>query len=126
MVIHPDGTPRTFSVRATRLDDAHGRYRRSPGSAPVAVVFADVTEERAQHDYLAGFAGMVAHDLRSPLTTVRGWLDMCQVMLESDPHTPAGDLGEPLSRATAGAVQMGRLIDDLMTHVSAHGQVLEL
>jgi signal transduction histidine kinase len=126
VVIHPDGSPRTFSVRATRLDDAHGRYRRSPGSAPVAVVFADVTEERAQHDYLAGFAGMVAHDLRSPLTTVRGWLDMCQVMLESDPHTPAGDLGEPLSRATAGAVQMGRLIDDLMTHVSAHGQVLEL
>ena len=124
--IHPDGTPRTLSVRAARLDDAHGRYRRDPGSAPVAVVFADVTEERAQHDYLAGFAGMVAHDLRSPLTTVRGWLDMCQVMLESDPHTPTADLGEPLSRATAGAVQMGRLIDDLMSHVSAHGQVLEL
>lgn len=126
VALHPDGTPRTFSVRATRLDDAHGRYRRSPASAPVAVVFADVTEERAQHDYLAGFAGMVAHDLRSPLTTVRGWLDMCQLLIESDPHAPAGALGDPLSRATSGALQMGRLIDDLMTHVSAHGQVLEL
>lgn len=45
--------------------------------------------------------------------------------------------GSPTSRAAIGAlstvrgvllgaVQMGRLIDDLLTHVSAHGQVLEL
>lgn len=126
VVLGADGRPRTLSVVATRLDDAGGRSRRAPGAAPVVVVFSDVTEERAQHDYLAGFAGMVAHDLRSPLTTLRGWLDMCAMLASSDPTAPAADLVEPLDRATLGAVQMARLIDDLLVHVSAHGQVLEL
>ena len=126
VVMHPDGTPRTLSVRATRLDEAAGRARRTPEEAPVAIVFTDVTDERAQHDYLAGFAGMVAHDLRSPLTTLRGWLDMCAMLATAEPGATAGDLIDPIERATLGAVQMGRLIDDLLMHVSAHGQVLEL
>ena len=122
----PDGTPRTLSVRATRLDEAGTGTRRALDSAPVAIVFTDVTDERAQHDYLAGFAGMVAHDLRSPLTTLRGWLDMCRMLATSEPDAAAGTLVDPIDRATLGAVQMGRLIDDLLMHVSAHGQVLDL
>ena len=56
----PDG--RIVSISARRLLDDDG----------AVVVFHDVTAERRQRDELAAFAGVVAHDLLNPLTTIDG------------------------------------------------------
>ncbi|MET7419366.1 MASE1 domain-containing protein [Dactylosporangium sp. NPDC005555] len=56
----PDG--RILSVSARRLQGDDG----------VVVVFHDVTAERRQRDELTSFAGVVAHDLLNPLTTIDG------------------------------------------------------
>ena len=38
----------------------------------------DVTSQRARLRELSNFAGMVAHDLRGPLTVLDGWLEVVQ------------------------------------------------
>ena len=38
----------------------------------------DVTAQRARLRELRNFAGMVAHDLRGPLTVMDGWLEVAQ------------------------------------------------
>ena len=43
------------------------------GRRQAVVVFHDVTADRRHRDELASFAGVVAHDLLNPLTTIEGW-----------------------------------------------------
>ena len=42
------------------------------------VLLHDVTAQRARVRELTNFAGMVAHDLRGPLTVLDGWLEVLQ------------------------------------------------
>ncbi|GGN60226.1 hypothetical protein GCM10010112_16260 [Actinoplanes lobatus] len=39
------------------------------------MLLRDITAETRHRDELAGFAGVVAHDLLNPLTTVEGWTE---------------------------------------------------
>ncbi|MCW2814197.1 MAG: phy [Nocardioides sp.] len=109
-----------IAVSARPLDLGDGR----PGAL---AVFRDVTEERRQQEELAGFAGMVAHDLKSPLTVVRGYLDIFtdEVMpqLSADVHDPAWRY---LSKASDASARMAALIDDLLAYTSARDGALHL
>ena len=82
-----------------------------------------MTSEREQRDELAGFAGMVAHDLRSPLTAARGWLELAQMGLGA-----AGDdeVSTWLGHAHQATVRMSDLVEDLLAHASSSGQHLDL
>ena len=114
-----DGTRRVLSARAIRLPLGFG-----PGSGPVALlVYRDVTEERADSRRLAEFAEVTAHDLRSPLTTVRGWASMASSELAGDdPSVPrAHDL---VAKALAGVTRLGDLIDEMLDHALAEGAEL--
>ncbi|MBA3782929.1 MAG: PAS domain-containing protein [Nocardioides sp.] len=42
------------------------------------VLFSDVTAQRARFDELAAFARVVAHDLRTPLTGLNGWIELAR------------------------------------------------
>lgn len=114
-----DGTRRVLSVRATRLPLGF-----EPGSGPVALlVYRDVTTERADSRRLAEFAEVTAHDLRSPLTTVRGWASMASSELAGDaPSVPrAHDL---VAKALTGVTRLGDLIDEMLDHALAEGAEL--
>ncbi|RYB88394.1 hypothetical protein EUA06_21245 [Nocardioides glacieisoli] len=114
-----DGTRRVLSVRATRLPLGF-----EPGSGPVALlVYRDVTTERAESRRLAEFAEVTAHDLRSPLTTVRGWASMASSELAGDdPSVPrAHDL---VAKALTGVTRLGDLIDEMLDHALAEGAEL--
>jgi signal transduction histidine kinase len=114
-----DGTRRVLSVRATRLPLGF-----EPGSGPVALlVYRDVTAERADSRRLAEFAEVTAHDLRSPLTTVRGWASMASSELAGDdPSVPrAHDL---VAKALVGVTRLGGLIDEMLDHALAEGAEL--
>ncbi len=90
---------------------------------PMAVVvFRDVTADRRQREELTSFAGAVAHDLLSPLTTVEGWSEALREELDEgrcggrvDVASAAGSL----DRIDRGARRMRDFINDLLAYTTA-------
>lgn len=107
--VHPEGAdPIVLEVSSAPLAMDDGRT--------LAVVsFRDVTEARHDHNALAAFAGVVAHDLKGPLAAVSGW---SQALLEqwqeggADPE----EAEQALHRVVRSAAHMGQLIDDLLSY----------
>jgi signal transduction histidine kinase len=71
---------------------------------------------RRREEELIGFAGVVAHDLRNPLTNVIGFAELISVIDD-------GDLSDKqrsyLTRVRGSAALMQHLIDDLLAYATA-------
>nr|WP_275955152.1 ATP-binding protein [Planomonospora venezuelensis] len=93
------------------------------GDRTAVVVFHDVTAERRQRDELTAFAGVVAHDLLNPLTTIDGWAQVLASGRTGDQDGPGGtrDGIERIQRASA---RMRELIQDLLAHATARDALL--
>lgn len=109
----PEGTQIEVSGRPLPLEN---------GQRGALAVFRDVTKERLQQAELAGFAGVVAHDLRHPLTVIGGYIGMltdhCLPDLQGDPALLA-ETATYLAKATAGTARMADLISDLLDYTTA-------
>ena len=79
----------------------------------MVVLFSDVTAEHERLNELIGFAGVVAHDLRSPLTALQGWLELLEDALEHGRPDRATDLAR---RARAGSNRMAQVIEDWLAY----------
>lgn len=135
---HPDGTPLTDAElpyqRALAGEDVQpmdmlirnaavpeGRIVRfnvarlaSPGGQQhVVVVFHDVTADRRHRDELMSFAGVVAHDLLNPLTTIEGWAEVLESELAG--YKPA----ERVSRIQRAAARMRTFLNGLLAYTAA-------
>ncbi len=135
---HPDGTPLTDAElpyqRALAGEDVQpmdvlirnaavpeGRIVRfnvarlaSPGGLQhVVVVFHDVTADRRHRDELMSFAGVVAHDLLNPLTTIEGWAEVLEAELAG--YKPA----ERVSRIQRAAARMRTFLNGLLAYTAA-------
>ena len=120
-----DGAPLDFDTLAT--DDSHLRLELLVGEhdkvmqfgiwfladGQMVVLFSDVTAEHERLNELIGFAGVVAHDLRSPLTTLQGWLELLEDALEHGRPDRATDLA---TRARAGSNRMAQVIEDWLAY----------
>ncbi len=106
----PSGEEIILAVTRTPLA---GR-RDDGGRSGVLLVLREVTEHRSGLRPLAGFASTAAHDLRTPLSSIRSWLSLAVDDLEPD-----SDARAPLLRAERSAAQMADLIADLLTHALA-------
>ncbi|MEV4515335.1 ATP-binding protein [Dactylosporangium sp. NPDC049525] len=146
-LFHPDGTPLPAAdmahTRAFAGEDVHnmellvrnsgvpdGRVvsvsaRRLQGDDGVVVVFHDVTAERRQRDELASFAGVVAHDLLNPLTTIDGWAENLDDTLRGMPDTAEQrDATDSLSRIVRASGRMRHLINDLLAYTTTRNAVI--
>ena len=133
----PDGSPypreqcpiyATFKDGLTHRVDGEVFWRRDGTSFPVhytsapirddqgnlagaVVMFRDVTEELAVEQAKSDFVSMVSHELRSPLTSIRGRLDLLR-------DGAAGELTKeqkPMIEAAAtSSLRLQSLIDDLL------------
>lgn len=114
----PEGAQLEVSGRPLALGD---------GRQAALAVFRDVTEERLQQSELAGFAGVVAHDLRHPLTIISGYVgllvDDCLPALQGDPEVLA-TTANYLAKVTAGSARMAELISDLLDYSTARDAVM--
>ncbi|MFI1987767.1 ATP-binding protein [Actinoplanes sp. NPDC020271] len=135
---HPDGAPLTDAElpyqRALGGEDVQpmdvlirnaavpeGRIVRfnvarlaSPGGIQhVVVVFHDVTADRRHRDELMSFAGVVAHDLLNPLTTIEGWAEVLEAELAG--YKPA----ERVSRIQRAAARMRTFLNGLLAYTAA-------
>ncbi|MFF5233830.1 ATP-binding protein [Dactylosporangium sp. NPDC000521] len=109
----PDG--RIVSVSARRLQGDDG----------AVVVFHDVTAERRQRDELASFAGVVAHDLLNPLTTIDGWAENLEDTLRGMPDSAERhDATDSLSRIVRASGRMRHLINDLLAYTTTRNAVI--
>ncbi len=128
-LVFADGSIRIISVNAAALTGGDALGERTGA----LVVLRDVTAERNDRSQLAEFASTVAHDLRSPLTAVRGWLDLAGAQLtdlvDASADTvrhDAEDVFISMSRAETATALMSTLIEELLTQATAEGQQLEL
>ncbi|SHN20475.1 ATP-binding protein [Cryptosporangium aurantiacum] len=112
----PEGALITVSARQLQLAD---------GSIGAVAVFHDVTQARAYEAELQAFAGVVAHDLKSPLTTVVGYGELLSDILTEEASAPVREEGlGHLERIQATAERMRTLIDDLLSYSSARDATL--
>ncbi|BAL86990.1 putative multi-sensor signal transduction histidine kinase [Actinoplanes missouriensis 431] len=115
ILIRNPGVPegRVISVRAATLTDGTGR--RS-----AVVLFHDATAERRHRDELTNFAGVVAHDLLNPVTTIEGWSDFAGEALDLLPDGPeVAEARDGLTRVHRAAQRMRALIDGLLAYTTA-------
>jgi signal transduction histidine kinase len=108
----PEG--RILAVRATPLP------LEIAGRAYAVSTFSDVTADRRHRDELASFAGVVAHDLSNPLTTVEGWSEEVAEDLGAD----SGRAGDGVRRIQRAAARMRNLINDLLAYATARDNAL--
>lgn len=94
-----------------------GRPLDVGGQRVAVAVFRDITAERERERDMAAFAGMVAHDLRTPLGVVIGFADLASQALTID-NDPA-EAVQALERVMLGADRMSRLIDALLRYTTA-------
>ena len=97
-------------------------------AGPLAVVLLhDATRDRAEKRILENFAGVVAHDLKGPLTGVLSWSEMGREQLAraGDPDAVDSARGS-LDRIHRSAVQMNQLITDLLDYTLAGSAELHL
>lgn len=67
-------------------------------------------QRRASEDRLRQFVADASHELRTPVTTIRGYAELYRTgALEGD-----GELPEAMRRTEEEAVRMGNLVDDLL------------
>ena len=104
IVVERDGTQRVLDVGSWPLPGAHDR---------TLVLFSDITAERERLSELTSFAGVVAHDLRSPLAGLTGWLEMAGDALE-DADTKHARVF--LGRARLSGDRMRQVIDDWLAY----------
>ena len=94
-----------LSVAATPVDTVEGTQ--------AVVLVRDVTREREETAELTRFAGVVAHDLLNPLTSIQAWAEVVREELQ-DAGQPA--LESMMSRITGSAGRMQQMIDDLLDY----------
>jgi PAS domain S-box-containing protein len=118
---------------ALRVVDARGEERYvnlvvSPlsalgGERGCIVMFHDVTKEKQLEEMKLDFVSIAAHELRSPLTSVLGYLS---VFLEENRATLNDDQNQLLNRVQASAQQLRGLVENLLSVTKIERRVLTL
>ncbi len=110
VLVGHDDTARILDVTAQPLDDV--------ATPSTVILLHDITAQRARLRELSNFAGMVAHDLRGPLTVLDGWLEIVQ---DSDDEQLVEDA---LSKARDASKRMRQVIEDWLNYtVVQNGQL---
>ncbi|GGN31731.1 signal transduction histidine kinase [Actinoplanes campanulatus] len=129
-----DGQPHVADMLVRNPDLPHDRILRST-AAPlvgpdgymdrVVSLLRDVTAETRHRDALASFAGVVAHDLLNPLTTIEGWTETADDALADIPEHPAVATAHGgLVRVKRAAVRMRGLVNDLLAYTTTRDAAL--
>ncbi len=110
-----DGTRRAFRISGAGLRDDDGAW------AGAVVAYQDLTDEMAALAQREDFVSSVSHELRSPLTSMLGYLELAL----DDPHLP-GPVRSHLQVVERNSERLERLIADLLTAAEARSAPVQL
>ncbi|GAA0436640.1 hypothetical protein Aca07nite_17300 [Actinoplanes capillaceus] len=113
-VRNPDlSEARVVRSTATPLIDPDGATHSA------VVLLRDITAETRHRDELASFAGVVAHDLLNPLTTVEGRTEAAVDALADVPAHPGVTAADgALTRVERAAARMRGMVNDLLAYTT--------
>ncbi|MFC7530699.1 ATP-binding protein [Actinoplanes sp. GCM10030250] len=97
----------------------------SAGARGAVAVFRDITELRRYETDLTIFAGVVAHDLKAPLSVARGHAELALEDLLGD-LTAVADAQESVRRVVQALDRMDALIETLLAYTTARHAPLRL
>jgi signal transduction histidine kinase len=120
IVPSPDGSHHVIMVHARPLHGTSGNITGAVASSYT------ITALRQHQREIAAFAGVVAHDLNSPLAAVTGYLALARDSLTTGPTQDLDAVRRDLDSADAAATRMRRLITDLLAYTSARDARLRL
>lgn len=119
-----DGTWHTLSYRATPVFDAQGLACWVGMDSDITELVATHTALQAANQELQAFSHTVAHDLKAPLLTLKGFTQLLGEVLarDTDPRVK-----HYLARITQAVEHTGRLLDGLqvLAHVTRRPMKLE-
>jgi PAS domain S-box-containing protein len=119
-IVRPDGCERTLHAEGEVVFGADGEKQR------VAGTIQDVTERKQAERAREALLASVSHDLKSPLTVIRGHAQLLQ-MKARRPTTVASELGEGLAKIDAAASRMAAQLTELLDVARLQmGEELEL
>ncbi len=104
-----DGRQVTLAVTGAQL------FSPERGNARVALVFRDVSEEEAVHRLLGHFLANVAHEFRTPLSSLAASVEL---LLDQAPDLQLSELEELLTALHLGVLGLQTLIDNLLESAS--------
>jgi signal transduction histidine kinase len=114
VLVGHDGSARILNISAQPLEGAAERS--------TILLLHDVTAQRARLRELSNFAGMVAHDLRGPLTVLDGWLE---IVHDDEDRSEELLSDDALMKARDASKRMRQVIDDWLNYtVVQNGQLL--
>ena len=98
------------------------RELRTGTAGSSLVLLTDETSALERRRELEAFAGVVAHDLRNPLSAVALWLDAARFDLGRDP----GPVREALTAARSASRRMRQVIEDYLGYAVGREGVLRI
>ena len=104
-VRRPDGRELSVRVSARPIRDATGRV------AGAVVIFEDITPFKELERLREEWASVIAHDLRQPLTVIRGYLGVLQRALQQ-PLTPT--TARALEHIGSAVSSLEKMVNDLL------------
>ncbi len=106
-----------LTVTALPLPDHDGSGRRR-----AMLLVEDVTLEHDRRADLVSFAQMVAHDLRNPLTAIKGWTGLMGRRLDDTQDVAAAELKDYLRRTEDATRRMEDLIGHLLERATGDAE----
>ncbi|MEA2527826.1 MAG: hypothetical protein QOF73_5053 [Thermomicrobiales bacterium] len=119
-IVRPDGSERILHAEGEIVFGAGGEKQRVVGT------IQDVTERKQAERAREALLASVSHDLKSPLTVIRGHAQLLQLKSRRVGSNPA-DLGEGLAKIDAAASRMAAQLTELLDVARLQmGEELEL
>ncbi|WP_433794474.1 ATP-binding protein [Actinoplanes sp. CA-252034] len=120
LVRNPEQTEgRVISVSARPIETTAGEHG-------AVAVFHDITDRKHVENELRGFAGVVAHDLKAPLSAVRGYAELIVEALADPDPAAVEDALRSAGKVMAGADRMHTLIMELLDYTAARDATMRV
>lgn len=106
-IVQPSGTVRTLLAKGRVIADGEGKTVRMRGST---LDISDIKNTREELRLKEEFIGIASHELKTPLTSVKAYVQLLEEMMENADDTTLAYL----RKTSAHVDRLNRLISDLL------------
>ena len=117
-VVRDDGTSRDLNVSVVWIDDTGSSLGHNTAGALAILTVQDVTRERQAERAKSDFIATISHELRTPITPIKGYAQLLSTRWE---QMPLAKREKVLRTISDKADHLSRLVDDLLLASNVSG-----